>query len=246
MDASPPRWSTAFATEPIVTEPRGDATFAIRPRGLSAAIERALVNEDRRVRRTRWSDALPLPSPLQRSGGFDVRTSPTSSPPASCAFPSSRDEAFAPIQRIGGSHRLVRRQLVLAAPRPARHAQRRCRTAPWSPRDPKTCAIGDTVDFWRVEHLEDRRLLLLGSGDADSRAASGCSSKSILGEHGSLVRQTTVFDPAGYVGLAYWYVLFPVRRRVFGAMMRGIRKAMEPESSAIRPVVRLLPDDRVR
>ena len=53
-------------------------------------------------------------------------------------------------------------------------------------------------------------------------------------------------EPAGFVGLAYWYLLYPVHHRVFGAMMRGIRKAMEPESSGIRPVVRLLPDDRVR
>ena len=50
------------------------------------------------------------------------------------------------------------------------------------------------------------------------------------GEGDSLVRQTTVFDPAGYVGLAYWYLLYPVHHRVFGAMMRGIRRAMEPES----------------
>jgi hypothetical protein len=57
------------------------------------------------------------------------------------------------------------------------------------------------------------------------------------GEHDSLVRQTTVFDPAGFVGLAYWYLLYPVHHRVFGAMMRGIRNAMEPESS----VVHLLP-----
>ena len=55
------------------------------------------------------------------------------------------------------------------------------------------------------------------------------------GEDDSLVRQTTVFDPAGYVGLAYWYLLYPVHHRVFGAMMRGIRRAMEAGVRCSRP-----------
>ena len=47
-------------------------------------------------------------------------------------------------------------------------------------------------------------------------------------EHGaSQVRQTTVFDPAGYVGLAYWYLFCPLHHRVFRGMLRGIGRAVE-------------------
>ena len=42
------------------------------------------------------------------------------------------------------------------------------------------------------------------------------------GNGGTHIRQTTVFDPAGYVGLAYWYVFSPVHQLVFGRMLRAI------------------------
>ena len=42
------------------------------------------------------------------------------------------------------------------------------------------------------------------------------------GEGGSQIRQTAVFDPAGYAGLAYWYLLCPVHELVFAGMFRGV------------------------
>ena len=51
---------------------------------------------------------------------------------------------------------------------------------------------------------------------------------------GAQIRQTTVFDPAGYVGLAYWYLLCPVHHVVFSAMLRAIGRAVtgDPPASA--------------
>jgi len=46
------------------------------------------------------------------------------------------------------------------------------------------------------------------------------------GKHESLVRQTTVFDPFGYAGLIYWYLLYPIHVRVFSRMLRGIERAV--------------------
>ena len=45
------------------------------------------------------------------------------------------------------------------------------------------------------------------------------------GDGGSHIRQTTVFDPAGFVGLAYWYLFCPVHHLVFGSMLRGVARA---------------------
>jgi hypothetical protein len=91
-------------------------------------------------------------------------------------------------------------------------------------RDAIDLRVGDTVDFWRVERLEAGRLLRLTAEmkipgrlwlqfevDAD-------------GDGGSRIRQTTVFDPAGFVGLAYWYLFCPVHHLVFGSMLRGIAR----------------------
>ena len=47
-------------------------------------------------------------------------------------------------------------------------------------------------------------------------------------QHGTRVRQTTIFDATGYVGLVYWYALYPLHRRVFAGMLRGIEQAMRP------------------
>jgi hypothetical protein len=43
------------------------------------------------------------------------------------------------------------------------------------------------------------------------------------GARGTTVRQTAIFDPAGIVGAAYWYALYPVHRVIFDGMLRGIR-----------------------
>jgi hypothetical protein len=45
---------------------------------------------------------------------------------------------------------------------------------------------------------------------------------------GSRIWQTTVFDPAGYLGLAYWYLLYPIHTSVFRAMLDGLREAILP------------------
>ena len=100
-------------------------------------------------------------------------------------------------------------------------------------RDPQDLRDGDTVDFWRVERLEKGRLMRLAA-EMKIPGRLWLQFEVDPGEHDSLVRQTSVFDPAGYVGLAYWYLLYPVHHRVFGAMMRGIRKAMDRSPATAR------------
>ena len=43
------------------------------------------------------------------------------------------------------------------------------------------------------------------------------------------IRQTTVFDPAGSVGLVYWYLLYPVHHTIFKAMLHGLNRATRPD-----------------
>lgn len=80
------------------------------------------------------------------------------------------------------------------------------------------------IDFWRVSRLEPgRRLLLAAEMKMPGRLWLQFDVKADA--DGTEIRQTTVFDPAGYVGLVYWYVLYPVHHRIFGAMLRGLRRA---------------------
>ncbi|MDL2718235.1 MAG: SDR family oxidoreductase, partial [Acidobacteriota bacterium] len=88
-------------------------------------------------------------------------------------------------------------------------------------RDPVELRVGDAVDFWRVEHLEEGRLLTLRAemkvpGQArltfEVEAAPG----------GSRLRQTAEFHPEGVAGRAYWWALLPVHAVIFGLMARRI------------------------
>jgi len=43
--------------------------------------------------------------------------------------------------------------------------------------------------------------------------------------HGSIIRQTAVFDPVGLGGLAYWYLIWPLHQLVFAGMLRNLARA---------------------
>jgi hypothetical protein len=46
------------------------------------------------------------------------------------------------------------------------------------------------------------------------------------GDH-TVIRQTAIFDPVGWLGRAYWYALFPVHQLVFAGMLKGIARRAE-------------------
>ncbi len=216
----------SLRNETIVTDTAARDAFAVAPRGLAAAIERALVNEDKEFAETRWSDALPQERPL-RWGGLSVGRRLVASNVVHVGC--KPEEAFAPIQRIGGSagwyaaNWFWRLRGLLDTLRGGVGLRR-------GRRDPYDLRVGDTVDFWRVERLESGRLLRL-SAEMKIPGRLWLQFEVSPTESHSMVRQTTVFDPAGYVGLAYWYLLYPVHHRIFGRMLRGIQAAMQPPAS---------------
>jgi hypothetical protein len=135
-------------------------------------------------------------------------------------------EAFEPIKRIGGhtgwyaSDWFWRLRGLLDTLRGGVGLRR-------GRRDAVDLRVGDTVDFWRVERLERERVLRLA---AEMKIPGRLWLQFEVdpdGHGGTQIRQTTVFDPAGYVGLAYWHVLTPVHHVVFGRMLRGIGRAVE-------------------
>ncbi|HEY3298455.1 MAG TPA: DUF2867 domain-containing protein, partial [Armatimonadota bacterium] len=88
-------------------------------------------------------------------------------------------------------------------------------------RDPQQLAVGDALDFWRVEDVEqDRRLRLVAEMKVPGRAWLQFEVEPTQG--GSSIRQTAIFDPAGVWGLLYWYALYPIHRWIFAGMLRRI------------------------
>jgi hypothetical protein len=212
---------TSVRNPTVVEDTRALDVFSIRPRGISAAIARALQAEDQTIAQTRWSDALSSQGAERSWAGVrflsrivDSRTTRIARPP---------DRAFAPIRRIGGSVGWyygdwlwrVRGFLDLLV---GGVGTRRGR------RDPEHLLPGDALDFWRVEAVEPDHLLRL-QAEMKVPGRAWLEFEVTPDGDGSIIRQTAIFDPVGLFGLAYWYALYPVHRFVFSGMLAGVRKA---------------------
>ncbi len=115
-------------------------------------------------------------------------------------------------------------------------------------RNPDHLAVGDAVDFWRVEERIPGRLLRLraemrlpglawlefslqpvpderGRGEPDSGGSRANPSPHRRG--GTLLRQRALFHPRGLAGHAYWKGIAPFHAVVFGSMARNIAAAAE-------------------
>jgi uncharacterized protein YbjT (DUF2867 family) len=202
----------------VVTDPAALATFPIRPVGLREAISRAIRHEDRAFALTRWSDARSSggvpPSPADaRFGGKLVDR-------RHIHVAVDAERAFDPIVKIGGERGWycatwlwrIRGAIDLLM---GGVGMRRGR------RDPNQLAVGDALDFWRVDAYEPgQRLRLAAEMKMPGRA--WLEFEVVPDAGGAVVHQTAVFEPAGLSGLLYWYGLLPVHAVIFGGMLHKI------------------------
>jgi uncharacterized protein YbjT (DUF2867 family) len=192
-------------------------------RAVELALERI---HDRRVT-TSWSSATtvgapsdPLPSDPDWAGGclyVDERERIVNATP---------EQLWAVIEGIGGVHGWYSWRLgwwtrgvldrLVGGP-----GLRRGR------RDPFELTVGDALDWWRVEDLEDRHLLRLR---AEMRLPGLAWLELIINtdDQGRTVfRQRALFHPMGPVGGLYWAMVYPFHGFVFGGMQRNIARAAE-------------------
>ncbi|MBC7630103.1 SDR family oxidoreductase [Aeromicrobium sp.] len=99
-------------------------------------------------------------------------------------------------------------------------------------RNAKALAVGDALDFWRVEETDDKSYLRL-------RAEMKLPGLAWLElEVGSTEGGTTtfhhraLFHPRGLLGQAYWWAILPFHGIIFGSMQKNIAKAAEALESA--------------
>lgn len=205
------------------------SAFSVRPRSLREAIARAIQNEDRDLAETRWSDALSSSGSQRSYGGVRFGTRLVDSRSIYVKVPP--DQAFAPIQRIGGKTgwyyamplwRLRGAMDLLVGGVGLRRGRR----------DPQHLRVGDAVDFWRVEAIEPNRLLRLAA-EMRLPGRAWLQFEVQSDDEGCVIRQTALFDPIGLPGLVYWYSVYPLHELVFAGMLNNIAKAAmqcEPET----------------
>jgi hypothetical protein len=209
----------------VVTDPAALATFPVRPIGLRDAISRAIRYEHRAFALTRWSDARSSggASPLPADTRFGSRLVDR----RQVRVAVGAERAFRPIAEIGGERGWyygtwlwrIRGAVDLAM---GGVGMRRGR------RDPGVPAVGDALDFWRVEAYEPgRRLRLAAEMKLPGRAWLEFEVEPVA--DGAIIHQTAVFEPVGLSGLIYWYALLPVHAVIFRGMLRAIARRARGE-----------------
>lgn len=94
--------------------------------------------------------------------------------------------------------------------------------------------VGEPVDFWRVEALEEPHLLRLRA-EMKLPGAAWLQFEVLPDAKGSRVEQTAFFDPDGLLGYLYWYAVLPFHRFIFPGMIDALRsraEAAEAEAAA--------------
>jgi hypothetical protein len=94
-------------------------------------------------------------------------------------------------------------------------------------RDPDNLESGDALDFWRVEDVKQPHILQLRDEmKLPGRAWLQWEVKPTEPGH-AVIHQTAIFDPAGFLGLAYWYLVYPLHVLVFAGMHRALARRAE-------------------
>ena len=91
-------------------------------------------------------------------------------------------------------------------------------------RDPDELRAGDSLDFWRVEHVvPGRSIRLRAEMKVPGRAWLQFEARP-LGPGTSELVQTAFFAPKGLFGLVYWYALYPMHALIFSGLAREVAK----------------------
>lgn len=217
----------SLVNEVVVDDGRASKEFGVEPMGLEVALGRALAAIEEENVPTTWSGAdlvhfAPTATDPDWAGGTelcDVRTATTTASP---------EAVYATIAAIGGEHGWYSGEILwrirgwmdkLVGGPGLRKGRKR------------TIAVGDAIDFWRVEDLQPGKRLRLRAemvlpGEAwltwDLEAGAG----------GARVRQSATFRPRGLWGRAYWLGVAPFHRFVFPGMLAGIVAEAEARSEA--------------
>ena len=222
----------------IVHDRSAEKFFSIRPRSLPGAITRALKHEDHQIATTRWSDASSAGLGVKTWGG--VQFGPRVLDSRRIELSVSPTAAFGPIRRIGGTQGwyfanwlwTLRGWLDLLCGGIGRRRGRR---------DPEHLAVGETVDWWRVEeYVPDRLLRLAAEMKVPGRA--WLQFEVTPTQTGVEIHQLAIFDPVGLLGRVYWYSLYPLHAIIFHNMLARIGRTASADAAIEATPARRTPD----
>jgi uncharacterized protein YbjT (DUF2867 family) len=99
-------------------------------------------------------------------------------------------------------------------------------------RHPHQLAVGDAVDWWRVQDVQPGRRLLLRAEMRLPGLAWLELAVEPSGPRRSTLHQRAVFHPHGLAGHLYWAAVTPFHRVIFGGMQQNMARAAERAQTA--------------
>jgi len=98
--------------------------------------------------------------------------------------------------------------------------------------DREHLAVGDRVDFWRVETLERERRVVLRA-EMMLPGVARLTFETAPSEGGSQLSVKAHFWPHGLWGRLYWYAVVPLHEYVFNGMVQAIKGVAEREARSV-------------
>ena len=193
--------------------------FSFQPRTLEESLRQCIASEQEEIIKTRWCDALSSQG-VRVDGKFGQELTMKVTTP----FDGDREKLFQILEEAGGKKGWffgntiwkIRGALDIWAGGVGMR-KRRVRG--------KHLAIGDVVDFWRVEDVvKNERIVLRSEMKMPGRAYLVFE----IDEKG--FHQTAVFEPLGLSGVCYWWSLYPVHVVLFRGMAKKIVKLAHEQS----------------
>ncbi|MEM1042174.1 MAG: SDR family oxidoreductase [Bacteroidota bacterium] len=223
-------------SEVVVKNPEGQALFDVEPIPYEAAVRLALERFRQNEVETSWSGSL-----SSSLGGKEANELTSEKgmirDRRELVVNASPESVFVVVKAIGGETgwlygnplwwiRGVMDQFVGG---PGLRRGRRNRS---------DVRVGEAIDFWRVEEIEENRLLRL-------RAEMKLPGRAWLqfeiepepspnGTPTSRIVQTAFYEPKGLLGLAYWYAILPVHPSIFKGMIRELGRRAEKREAAAK------------
>ena len=97
---------------------------------------------------------------------------------------------------------------------------------------PKELFVGDPVDFWRVIEMKESEKIVF---KAEMKLPGRAYLKFSLFDRGKQteVKMESIFDPIGFGGVVYWYIMWPFHFFIFDGLLNKIKRKSERNSKAV-------------
>jgi hypothetical protein len=227
--------------EVIVTDRSAEHIFPdIHPVSYGTALKAALTHIQNDEVETSWTDALSSthPGKLEKFKADDKEGMLIDR--RQVIVDNDVQTVFATVLRIGGKHGWYYGDILWQL----RGAADRVVGGPGlrrSRRHPDQLRPGDILDFWRVEAIEQDKLLRLRAEmllpglawlefktEPKTKQPDDEQQSQVNGtQRGTVLTQTAFFKSRGLAGLAYWYGIFFIHRLVFKGMIDGVKRRAE-------------------